>query len=120
MALGSITGAVNTTDATPATVLTIPINTNVVLGADGYVVARRTGGSSGSTNDGAYYKISLVGANTGGTVAFIGNDAQAIGESQSLWDITFTTSGANMLVQVTGAANNNISWTGYVEIISQN
>lgn len=120
MALGSITGTVDTTNATQATVLSLPIPTNTVYGADGYVIARRTGGSAGSTNDGAYYRISVVANNTGGTAAIIGNDAQAVGESQSTWDISFTTSGANVLVQVTGAVNNNISWTGYVEIITQN
>lgn len=106
-----IQARVATTDATVTTLtaLTIPVDTTVVV--DGWVVARRTGGSSGSANDGAGYRVQFVAKNTSGTAALIGSGTvTTLGESQAGWDVTLSASGATIRVRVTGAANNNISW----------
>lgn len=106
-----IKARVPTTDATVTTLYTavIPVDTSVVV--DGWIVARRTGGSSGAANDGAGYRVQFVAKNTSGTAALIGSGTvTTLGESQAGWDVTLSASGDGIRVRVTGAANNAISW----------
>lgn len=101
-----------TTDATVTTLFAaeIPVNQTVVV--SGFVVARRTGGSSGATNDGAGYRVEFVAKNTAGTAALIGaGSVTVLGESQAGWDVTLSASGSTIRVRVTGAANNNVTWS---------
>jgi hypothetical protein len=103
--------AILTEDATVTTLATVDIPVNTVLLIKGVVVARRTGGTSGSTNDGAGYEVTFLATNTGGTAALIGAGiVTVIGESQPGWNCTLLASGADVLVQVTGAANNDVTW----------
>ncbi len=76
------------------------------------MTARRTGGSSGTAEDGAGYKIQGTYKKVSGTTAtLIGAvNAAYTAESQSAWDATFTVSSGNVLLRVTGAANNNVTW----------
>lgn len=100
-----------TADATVTTLATLVIPVNRVVNVWGQVTARRTGGSSGSTNDGAGYIVAFVAKNTAGTAAVIGSASiTVLGESQAGWDCTVTFSGGNALIRVTGAANNNVKW----------
>lgn len=102
---------VATTDGTQTTIhtFTVPSSTSYMIEA--YVTARRTGGSSGTAEDGAGYVIRGIYKNTAGTVAIIGAvNADFTAESQAGWDATFTTSGATVLCRVTGATNNNVTW----------
>jgi hypothetical protein len=102
---------VATTDNTVTTLFTaiIPVDHTVVV--SGHVVARRTGGSSGSANDGAGYVVEFCAKNTSGTAALIGSGTvTALGESQAGWDVTLSASSGTIRVRVTGASNNNISW----------
>lgn len=102
---------VATTDATVTTIRTIPVPVNHTLLITGYVVARRTGGSAGATNDGAAYYLEVVAKNTAGTAAEIAAETlRAIGEDQAGWTVTSSASSGNILIRVTGAASNNISW----------
>jgi len=100
-----------TTDATVTTLHTetIPVDTSVCV--SGYVVARRTGGASGAANDGAAYRVEFLAKNTAGTAALIGSGTVTVlGESQAGWDCTLSATGGTILVQVTGAAGNNVTW----------
>ena len=103
---------VQTTDATVTTIATeaMPVNTTTLVW--GYVVARRTGGTAGSANDGAAYRVEFVAKNTAGTATLIGSDVTARGESQAGWDVTLSASGGTIRVRVTGAASNNVVWVG--------
>jgi hypothetical protein len=102
---------VATTDATPTTIRTFPVPVNHTVLITGYVVARRTGGSGGSANDGAAYRIEVVAKNTAGTAAEIAAETlTVVGESQAGWTVAASASSGNIIVQVTGAANNNVSW----------
>lgn len=110
---------VATTDATVTTLHTqaIPVDHSVVV--SGYVVARRTGGGAGSANDGAGYRVEFVAKNTSGTAALIGaGSVTVLGESQAGWDVTLSASSGNILIRVTGAASNNISWRGSFKTLS--
>ena len=102
-----------TTDATVTTLHTetVPVNKTVVV--QGLVAARRTGGVAGAANDGAGYVVEFCAKNTSGTAALIGSGTVTVlGESQGAWDCTLAASGGTILVQVTGAADNNVTWTG--------
>jgi len=75
-------------------------------------VARRTGGASGTAEDGASYKIAATYKNVAGTATIIGAITTIYSnESQVGWDCTFNVSGATVLLQVTGAASNNVNWS---------
>jgi hypothetical protein len=87
----------------------IPPNTTTLVW--GYVVARRTAGSAGATNDGAAYRVEFVAKNTSGTATVLGTAiVTVIGESVGGWDCTVTASSGNVLVQVTGAVNTTVAW----------
>lgn len=102
---------VATTDATVTTIHTFTIAPSTTVGILGRLVARRTGGVSGSAEDGAFYEIKAVYKNVTGTATAIGSPSlTAVGESQAAWDITVSLTGATVLLRVTGAAANNITW----------
>lgn len=71
----------------------------------------RTGGSAGTTGDGAGYKIIGVYKNIAGTVTLLGTLTTVHGqESQAGFDGTLVISGTQVKGQVTGATNNNMVW----------
>lgn len=114
LTFASVDAKVYTTDATVTTLktVTVPVSTTVLMW--GYVVARRTGGSAGAAEDGAAYRVEFTAKNTAGTAALIAAaTVTVIGESQAAWDVTVAASGGTVLIKVTGAANNNISWVWY-------
>lgn len=100
-----------TTTATQTTLHTFTIPASTTYSIEATVVARRTGGSSGTAEDGARYKITAAYKNVGGTATLIGAvTVISSAEDQGAWDATFDVTGATARVRVTGAANNNISW----------
>ena len=101
---------VSTTNATVTTIQTIPCVASTTTNISGYVVARRTGGSAGIAEDGAMYRVEFTVKNAAGTATLIGSSIVVVGESQAGWDVTLTGSTSNILIQVTGAADNNINW----------
>lgn len=107
----TIQNRIATTNATVTTLhaFTIPASTTYFVEAT--VIARRTGGTSGTADDGAAYVLRGVYQNVAGTATIIGAIIQTvIGESQAGWDATLDTTGATVRVRVTGAANNNVTW----------
>lgn len=105
-------GRVTTTTNTTTTIYSLPIGSSHTVGFEARVVARRTGGSGGTAEDGAFYKVAFAAkGNAGNNASLIGSaTVTTIGESQAGWDVTVTASGGNILIQATGATNNNISW----------
>lgn len=102
---------VATTNATVTTLhsYAIPASTRALIEAR--VVAARTGGTSGTAEDGAGYIVQGVFKNVAGTATVIGAVLVfAVGEDQAGWDATMDVSGGDVRVRVTGAANNNITW----------
>lgn len=104
-------GRVATTNNTVTTLLTLTVPSSATYAVEVSVVARRTGGSAGTAEDGAHYILRGVYQNVAGTATIIGTVVQTVvGESQVGWDATLDTTGATVRVRVTGATNNNITW----------
>lgn len=102
---------VTTTDATPTTVLSLPITTTRTAQIYARVTARRTGGTGGTAGDGAGYEIYGTYKNIAGTITIIGAVNQIyVAEDQAGWNATLVINGTNVDVQITGALLNNISW----------
>jgi hypothetical protein len=89
--------------------ITTPASTTVY--AQAHVVARRTGGASGTAEDGAAYDCTVCVKNVGGTATIIGSAASTvIGESQGGWSAFFDVSTNQIRLRVNGAADNNVTW----------
>lgn len=102
---------VATTDATVTTLHTFTIPASTTYAIDMHVVARRTGGASGTAEDGAYYVINAVFKNVAGVATAIGaNSLQVSEESQAGWACVIDVTGATARARVTGAVGNNITW----------
>ena len=74
------------------------------------IVARRTGGTAGSVDDGGSYIAWCTYKNLAGTATIIGNLSFAnTDEDVAAWDVTTSASGSNVSINVIGA-NMNVSW----------
>jgi hypothetical protein len=108
---------VTTTDATATTLDTIFIEPYTVCTIKSYIAARRTGGTSGTDGDSAGYSLEATYKNVSGTATIIGYRTKIENEDQSAWDCEFTVSGPNILLQVTGASGNNVTWSSSTTVI---
>lgn len=110
-------GRTTTTDATVTTIQTITTSSNTCIMIDAKVVARRTGGTAGTAGDVAAYGRRAAFKNVSGVLTQIGTTL-AIGtfESQAGWDCTIDSSGTNIRVRGTGAANNDVTWHATTQI----
>lgn len=106
-----------TTDATVTTLYTFTLPTSTSYLIECYVVARRTGGSAGTAEDGAGYVVRGQYKNVSGTATLIGAVSQIfVAESQAGWDATLTVSAGTVLLRVTGAVSNNVSWAAKIRV----
>jgi len=102
---------VATTDATVTAIHTIALNDNSVYLIHAYVAARRTGGTGGTVGDSAGYTIiGTFKRSAAGVATQIGSTIKTSQEDQAGWDADFGVSGNNVLINMTGAVNNNITW----------
>lgn len=112
-------GYLTTTSATVGTVLTIPMTVSTTCLIQVKVSARRTGGAAGTADDGAGYRgFAVFKTSSAGTVTLIGASTfPYTGEDQAAWNVAFAGSGQNVLIRVTGAASNDISWACVADIL---
>ena len=96
------TVSVTTTDATPATIITIPVTGTLAITAK--VTARSSTGVSGS------YEVKASAKNVSGTVTLIGQVAVATLTDQDAWSVSAAVSGTDLLIRVTGEAATTIAW----------
>ena len=101
---------VATTDATTTTLHTIAIPASTTVGIEAVVVARRTGGTAGTAEDGGMFKITEVFNNLAGTATSIGNLQNLSASSTGFLTVALTPSGGNVLIEVTGELDTNITW----------
>lgn len=115
---GEYTATVSTTDATVTTLMTLTIPASTTVAIHGYVTARRTGGSSGTAEDGAYYERVIAVKNVTGTATIIGSVATPVTiEDQAGWDATFDVTGATVRCRINGAASNLVDWKGTFKVV---
>jgi len=115
----TVVGRVVTNNGDITTLLTLPLQPDTVTSMHVKVTGRRTGGAAGSTDDGAYYELYGAYKLLAGVATPIGGTTPTLtfgAEDQAGWDATLTVSGVNVLVQVTGAADNNVTWVGRVHL----
>ena len=102
---------VSTTDATVTDIASIAIPTDSCVMVEARIVGRRTGGTAGSSNDGAVYVRTARFKNNGGVVTIHNLQSDYTSEDQNSWNGTIVASGTNAIIQVRGAANNNVNWS---------
>lgn len=101
---------VTTTDNTVTGAVRIPIQSGKTTMIQAHIAARRTGGSSGTDGDSAFYVLTGAYKNISGTLTGIGTPDLVSGEDQASWNVGFSSSGQEAVVTVLGATNNNITW----------
>ena len=109
-----------TTDATLTTLQTIAIPTDTTVMIKSKVIGARTGGTSGATGDSAGYERTTIFKNIGGTVTIHKRQSDYTYEDQSSWRCRHEISGTNAIVEVRGAANNDVQWevTSYCQTVA--
>jgi len=118
-----VQGRVATTDATQTTILTIAVPTNKVLQAEVNIIGRVTGGAGGNADTGVSYKVIESVKNVSGTVTRLeGTAATEIEASESAalsaYAVTIDISTTNIIVTVTGAATDNVTWHAFATYVS--
>jgi hypothetical protein len=104
--------SVATSNATATVLDTFPVATGATLSFIAIVNGRRTGGSSGAAGDSCGITINACFKNVSGTVSQVGSSTFTMNANPHAWGgITFTISGTNAQMKVSGAANNDINWT---------
>lgn len=103
-------GRIATTDATVTTLQTVTIPSSTTVNINCAIVSRRTGGTGGTTDDGAGYSLLGTYNNLAGTATIIGTRDKTSRENQAGWDVDFSPSSGTVLIRVTGAINNNVTW----------
>jgi hypothetical protein len=106
------TGAtVNTTTNANTTLETIAVPADTILMIESYVTCRKTGGAGvGTTGEGNGYVRTVKAQNIGGVVTIGAVQTSFTSESIGAFNATFVVSGTNIILQVTGANNDNVTW----------
>lgn len=109
-----------TIDATATTLQSVTVPTDSTLLLIAKIVGRRTGGTGGANGDSAVYIRTARYKNVGGTVTINNLQTDYTSEeiTQIAWNGTLDVSGTSARIRVTGAANNNITWTVTYEVIT--
>lgn len=106
-----------TTNATATTIGTYSVSNGYCFQFDTRVVGHRTGGSAGTADDSASYWLRSTFKYTGGAIVQIGTTDKLAHEDQAGWDANWVISGNDLLLQVTGATNNNIAWSAISRVM---
>lgn len=106
------TGAtIPTTNATVTPLETIPIPTDTVVMIESYVTCRKTAGIGvGAIGAGNGYIRTVRATNIGGVVSIGVVQSSFTSEQITQFNATFAVSGTNVVVNVTGALNDDVTW----------
>lgn len=101
----------NTTTNATVALETIAIPTDTVVMIESYVTCRKTGGAgAGTVGQGNGYIRTVKAKNVGGVVTIGVVQSSFTSEDIAPLDATFAVSGTNIVLNVTGANNDNITW----------
>lgn len=111
---------VTTTDATPTLLAAITIAAETTVHVRARIVAIRTGGAAGAAFDSASYeRVFTVSREADTTTAIVGSVTSVhTAEDQAGWDVTIAAIPGGFDIQVTGAANNNITWKSMISLLT--
>ena len=112
----AVPGSVNTTDATPANVQVVSIANDSSILVRARVIGIRTGGSAGSPQDTVSAILTALVKNVSGSVTVYSVQTDYDFADQETWSVDIVAGSGQFAVQVTGAANNNVSWNSITEI----
>ncbi len=109
---------VTTSDATLTTLQTIAIPTDTVVTIKTNIKARKTAGAgTGTLGQGCGYERIATYQNIAGVVTIAGVvQSSYTGEAITAFDVALNISGTNVLIQVTGAAADNVTWSSITRI----
>lgn len=108
------TFAVSTTDATVTTIATIPTATDYAYAINALVVGKKAAAA-----DGLAARLLSGVTNNGGALAEVAaENVTTLENSAGTPAVTLTTSGTNILLQVTGIAAENWAWVASVEWVA--
>lgn len=81
-----------------------------------YLSARCTGGSGGNTGKIAMFKFEVAAKASSGTATIVGGEVklQIANERDGIWDANVVVTSNKIQFTVTGAVNDNITWSGWV------
>lgn len=109
-----LAATVQTTNATPTTLVSVPIPTGAVVVIWALVAGRQAATDGmGFVNQGTY-------RNNGGTVSLVGANASALTNRDApltTATVTFVISGTNVNVTVTGVGGLTLEWGGFITIL---
>jgi len=105
-----VQGRVATTNATPTTLMSIAMVASRTYQFEARVVARRTGGASGTADDGAVYFVRGGFTTKTGTVTLLGSLTVEAAEDVAGWDATLAAGSGAVDVVVTGAVTTGVTW----------
>lgn len=114
-----VKGRVTTTDATETTIATIATDTDKATYIKATITARVTGGSGGHTGQVAAYEFHSAFSNVSGTVTERGTPIEEItieDANLAAFAVDIDVDGTSLDVNVTGAANENVTWHAVVEV----
>jgi hypothetical protein len=112
------TAYVLTTNATATDLFSWATNTDSVTLFEIMLVGKRTGGAAGTANDSKVSNILASYKNTSGTVSELASPTFSHDwESQGGFNAAFVLTGANVKLQVTGAASNNMTWHAFIKAL---
>jgi hypothetical protein len=107
-----VSGIVDTTDATPTTLLSFTPALNWSEVVDILVVGGRKSGAGTNGDTGGYHRHATV-RNIDGTISVVGvSSVGTDAENVAGWDVTVTSSGGAANVVVTGAVGTTVAWAG--------
>jgi hypothetical protein len=107
------TGAkLTTTNNTTTTLQTIPVPLNSAVLIAANIVCRKTAGAGvGTVGEANGYVRTTVAKNVAGVVTLGTIQSSYTSEDIGAFNATFQVSGTNVLVRVTGSANNTVDWS---------
>lgn len=99
-----------TTDATVTAAIRLKLDSGKTMMVEAHIVARRTGGVSGTNGDSAFYYLTGAYKNIAGVLTGIGTPTLYGGEDQAAWNVGFSSSGQEIIVTVVGDTGNDVTW----------
>lgn len=107
-----------TSNNTATTIQTVSTASGKSYLVESRVLSRRISGTGVGTNGdtNGYIRYATY-RNVAGTLTQVGNQSEYTDEDIGAHNVTFTTSGTNILIQATGSTNNTVDWVATTETI---